>query len=87
MSDVAKSSSESKPRAEASWLKTNYLLAFNAISAFSWLALLWHATLGARVGGLSAVHEHIDSFWKVTQSLAAIEIVHSLFGEFPPCLL
>ena len=85
MSDVAKPPSEAAPRAPASSLKTNYLLAFNAISAFSWLSLLWHAGLVTKVWDLTTVHQHVDMFWKVTQSLAALEVVHSVFGESGLC--
>ena len=80
MPSAAKSSSGAAPPAQASWLKTNYLLGYNAISAFSWMSLLWHAGLAARYDGLSAVEPKVDLFWKVTQSLAALEILHSLFG-------
>ncbi|KFX92645.1 hypothetical protein O988_07176 [Pseudogymnoascus sp. VKM F-3808] len=80
MSDVAASSSAAAPRASSGSLKANYLLAYNAISMFSWLSLLWHAGLVVRVWGLEYVHQHVDLFWKVTQSLAALEVLHSIFG-------
>ncbi|KFY00229.1 hypothetical protein V495_01834 [Pseudogymnoascus sp. VKM F-4514 (FW-929)] len=80
MSDVAASSSAAAPRASSGSLKANYLLAYNAISMFSWLSLLWHAGLVVKVWGLEYVHPHVDLFWKVTQSLAALEVLHSIFG-------
>ncbi|KFY33842.1 hypothetical protein V494_07275 [Pseudogymnoascus sp. VKM F-4513 (FW-928)] len=80
MSDVAASSSAAAPRPASNSLKANYLLAYNAISMFAWLSLLWHAGLVIKVWGLEYVHPHVDLFWKVTQSLAALEIVHSAFG-------
>ncbi|KFZ12143.1 hypothetical protein V502_07244 [Pseudogymnoascus sp. VKM F-4520 (FW-2644)] len=80
MSDVAAPSSAAAPRAASSSLKSNYLLAYNAVSMFSWLSLLWHAGLVLKVWGLEYVHPHVDLFWKVTQSLAVLEIVHSAFG-------
>lgn len=85
MSDVAAPSSAAAPRAASSSLKSNYLLAYNAVSMFSWLSLLWHAGLVVKVWGLEYVHPHVDIFWKVTQSLAALEIVHSAFGRSPLC--
>lgn len=81
MSDVAAPSSAAAPRASSSSLKANYLLAYNAVSMFSWLSLLWHAGLVAKVWGLEYVHSHVDIFWKVTQSLAVLEVLHSVFGR------
>ncbi|KFY22643.1 hypothetical protein V493_06448 [Pseudogymnoascus sp. VKM F-4281 (FW-2241)] len=80
MSDVAAPSSAAAARPAPSSLKANYLLAYNAVSMFSWLSLLWHAGLVAKLWGFEHVHSHVDSFWKVTQSLAMLEIVHSAFG-------
>lgn len=84
MSDVAASSSAAAPRPASNSLKANYLLAYNAVSMFSWLSLLWHAGLVVKLWGLEYVHPHVDTFWKVTQSLAVLEIIHSAFGRSPP---
>ncbi|KFZ13892.1 hypothetical protein V501_03468 [Pseudogymnoascus sp. VKM F-4519 (FW-2642)] len=80
MSDAATSSSAAAARPASNSLKANYLLGYNAVSMFSWLSLLWHAGLSLKVGGLEYVHPQVDIFWKVTQSLAVLEIVHSAFG-------
>jgi very-long-chain (3R)-3-hydroxyacyl-CoA dehydratase len=81
MSDTATSSSAAAARPASNSLKANYLLGYNAVSMFSWLSLLWHAGLSLKVGGLEYVHPQVDIFWKVTQSLAVLEIVHSAFGR------
>ncbi|ELR06945.1 hypothetical protein VC83_05663 [Pseudogymnoascus destructans] len=80
MPDAATSSSAAAPRPASNSLKANYLLGYNAVSMFSWLSLLWHAGLTLKVWGLEYVHPQVDIFWKVTQSLAVLEIVHSAFG-------
>ncbi|KFY81098.1 hypothetical protein V499_00117 [Pseudogymnoascus sp. VKM F-103] len=80
MSDAATSSSAAAARPASNSLKANYLLGYNAVSMFSWLSLLWHAGLSLKVEGLEYVHPQVDTFWKVTQSLAVLEIVHSAFG-------
>ncbi|OBT48786.1 hypothetical protein VE00_00704 [Pseudogymnoascus sp. WSF 3629] len=80
MSDAAASSSAAAPRPASNSLKANYLLGYNAVSMFAWLSLLWHAGLTLKVWGFEYVHPHVDVFWKVTQSLAVLEIVHSAFG-------
>jgi very-long-chain (3R)-3-hydroxyacyl-CoA dehydratase len=83
MSDAAASSSAAAPSPASNSLKANYLLGYNAVSMFAWLSLLWHAGLTLKVWGFEYVHPHVDVFWKVTQSLAVLEIVHSAFGRSP----
>lgn len=69
--------------------KRAYLVAYNAISA-----LLWSVVLGRTVATLAAngletgptlVYPAVGEFTKWTQTLAALEIVHSVLGmRCPP---
>lgn len=67
--------------------KRAYLVAYNAISA-----LLWSVVLGRTVATLAAngletgpalVYPAVGEFTKWTQTLAALEIVHSVLGMRP----
>ena len=65
--------------------KRVYLIAYNALNA-----LLWSVVLGRTVStiyargldaGPAAVYPAVGEWTKWTQTLAALEIVHSLLGE------
>jgi len=61
-------------------LKTQYLIVFNSVSALAWLVIFWRAALVARLVGYEAVHEEVADLWKWTQTLAALEVAHAVFG-------
>lgn len=73
--------------------KRAYLVAYNGISA-----ILWSVVLGRTVATLAAngldkgpalVYPAVGEWTKWTQTLAALEVVHSLLGmrAFPPFLI
>lgn len=67
-------------------LKTQYLIVFNAVSAISWLVVFWRALLAVQMRGYEGVHAEVAEFWKWTQTLAALEVAHAVFGTYTsPC--
>lgn len=69
-----------KPAAPPRSLKTTYLIVFNAVSAISWLVVFWRALLAVQMRGFAGVHPEVAEFWKWTQTLAALEVAHAVFG-------
>ncbi|KAI0024989.1 protein tyrosine phosphatase-like protein [Xylariomycetidae sp. FL0641] len=68
-----------KPAA-ASPVKTGYLILYNAVSATLWLAVLGRV-LGANVvRGHRFAYPAVGDFCKWTQTLAGMEVLHSLLG-------
>ncbi|KAF2468986.1 PTPLA-domain-containing protein [Lindgomyces ingoldianus] len=75
-------SSKSQPKPKASSLKTAYLLAYNALSTVLWFLVLRRVVSIASTNGLrnGQVYHHTESFCRLTQTAAVLEVVHSLFG-------
>jgi very-long-chain (3R)-3-hydroxyacyl-CoA dehydratase len=69
---------------QGSSLKHNYLILYNAVSAAAWLVVFWRAVLTARFLGTEHVYDELADFWKWTQTLAGLEVLHALFGMFLP---
>ncbi|KAH8156325.1 hypothetical protein CIB48_g11919 [Xylaria polymorpha] len=67
-------------RKPSSPVKNGYLILYNAVSAILWLAVL------GRIAGINAVrgpqfaYPAVGEFCKWTQTLAGIEVLHSLFS-------
>jgi very-long-chain (3R)-3-hydroxyacyl-CoA dehydratase len=81
-------SSASKPKqpssASASPIKTGYLVFYNTVSALAWLLVLSRTISIASSHGTSYVYAGVGELTKWTQTMAVLEIFHSLLGEpFP----
>lgn len=69
-----------KPVKKASPIKNGYLILYNAVSAVLWLTVLGRV-VGANVtGGPLSVYPTVGEFCKWTQTLAGMEVLHSLLG-------
>lgn len=69
-------------------LKRGYLIAYNALNAVLWSVVLGRTVATLYTRGLDAgpgsVYPAVGEWTKWTQTLAALEIVHSLLGESAP---
>lgn len=61
-------------------LKNLYLLAYNFASAILWFSVLGRVATILLFAGQKQVFKGTDDFARYTQSLAILEVVHSLFG-------
>ncbi|ROW14445.1 hypothetical protein VPNG_03867 [Cytospora leucostoma] len=68
------------PKAAISGPKRAYLVAYNALSAVLWSVVLVRTVQALYTGGPKAVYPAVGEWTKWTQTLAALEIVHSLLG-------
>ncbi|KAF2873638.1 tyrosine phosphatase-like protein [Massariosphaeria phaeospora] len=77
-----KPQAQTRPKPAASTLNTTYLLAYNFFSALLWLSVLGRvAVIGSAQGATSGkVYEGTERFARLTQSLAGLEVLHSLLG-------
>lgn len=74
--------------------KRAYLVAYNAISAVLWSVVLGRTLSTLAANGLdkgpAVVYPAVGEWTKWTQTLAALEVVHSLLGtrdtSYPSCL-
>jgi hypothetical protein len=63
-------------------LKTSYLVLYNLVSAILWFTVLGRVvSVGSLTRSTSAVYNATFSFTRGTQSLALLEIVHSILGS------
>ena len=62
--------------------KTYYLILYNFVSAALWLIVLGRVISTTALKGTSDVFYDVGLFTKGTQTLAVLEIVHSLSGLF-----
>lgn len=69
----------SQKHSDAPW-KIPYLSLYNTISALLWLLVLLRTLLNALVDGSASVYPSTGSFVKWVQTLAGLEILHSLLG-------
>ncbi|KAI1268570.1 tyrosine phosphatase-like protein [Xylariaceae sp. FL1019] len=71
---------KTKPARKPSPVKNGYLVLYNAVSAILWLTVL------GRIVGVNVVRNHkyaypaVGEFCKWTQTLAGMEVLHSVFG-------
>ena len=63
--------------------KTTYLVLYNFVSAVLWATVLGRATLIAGIRSPALVHLGVDTFLRWTQTLAGVEVLHSLLGACP----
>lgn len=66
-------------------VKRQYLLSYNAVSAALWFGVLGRVVMYAAAEGVEngAVYGATERFARLTQTLAGLEVVHSLFGMYP----
>lgn len=60
--------------------KTIYLIAYNTLSILLWATVLTRVLLTTSSHGPASIYSTTGSFVKYTQTLAALEILHSLLG-------
>lgn len=66
----------------ASYLRTSYLVAYNAASAIAWATVLGRVVAVFFLRGPALVPVTVDNFVRNTQTFAALEMVHSLLGPY-----
>ncbi len=70
-----------KPARKASPIKTAYLILYNAASAILWFSVLANViNVNVSAGTPKPVYPAIGQFTKWTQTLAGMEVLHSLLG-------
>ena len=79
------SAPRSRAAAPPSRLKTGYLILYNFVSAVGWMTVLGRTIALAATRGPEAVYAGVGDWTRWTQTMAALEILHSLFGT-PPCI-
>lgn len=84
MSTSAPPAASAPAPARSGSAKYYYLLAFNALSALAWLVVLFRVVLAVKIIGFDGVHGEVDVFWRMTQSVAALEVAHAVFGTSRP---
>lgn len=72
---------ESRSKGSPSGPKNVYLILYNAISALLWGVVLGRVLLIAPLHGYRNVYTGVGEFTKWTQTLAVLEIAHSLLGR------
>ena len=60
--------------------RSQYLIAYNAISCLLWLAVLGRVILLVPLVGLGEVYGGVGQWTKWTQTLALAEVIHSATG-------
>jgi hypothetical protein len=69
-------------RKRPSQLNTQYLIIYNTISAFLWFVIFGRTILLVPLIGFSKVYGGVGIFTKWTQTLALLEVVHSVLGKW-----
>lgn len=64
-------------------IKRTYLVGYNALSAFLWSVVLYRTALVLTTQGPDHVYPAVGEWTKWTQTLAGLEIVHSVLGALP----
>ncbi len=70
-----------KPRRKPSPVKNGYLILYNAVSAVLWLTVLGRVVGVNVVRGPHFAYLSVGEFCKWTQTLAGMEVLHSIFGK------
>ncbi|KAH8672687.1 tyrosine phosphatase-like protein [Tricladium varicosporioides] len=65
---------------QSSSAKTQYLILYNFVSALLWLVVLGRVLLLVPMVGFGRVYKGVGNFAKWTQTVALLEVVHSLTG-------
>jgi very-long-chain (3R)-3-hydroxyacyl-CoA dehydratase len=74
-------SATTPPSRSSSAVTKNYLVAYNLVSAVLWAAVLGRSLLIVSVVGYQELYKGTLDFLRVTQSLALLEVVHSVLGK------
>ena len=69
-----------QPAKPSSPVKTAYLVLYNAVSAVAWSVVLGRTLSAAATQGWQHVYPAVGEWTKWTQTMAALEILHSLLG-------
>lgn len=64
-------------------IKTAYLVLYNAISSLAWSVVLAQTVSVAATQGWQHVYPAVGEWTKWTQTMAALEVLHSLLGALP----
>lgn len=70
-----------KPARKPSPVKNGYLILYNAVSAILWLTVLGRIVGVNVIRGPRLAYPTVGEFCKWTQTLAGMEVLHSLFGK------
>lgn len=62
--------------------KRTYLVGYNALSAALWSVVLYRTALVLTTEGPGQVYPAVGEWTKWTQTLAGLEVVHSVLGAF-----
>lgn len=71
-------------RQPPSAVKTAYLVLYNFVSAIAWSVVLGRTVIMCATRGPQFVYFGVGEWTKWTQTLAALEILHSVFGMLSP---
>ncbi|KAI0603562.1 tyrosine phosphatase-like protein [Biscogniauxia sp. FL1348] len=77
---MADTTTTTKPAKKSSPVKNAYLILYNAVSAGLWAVVLGRVIATNLTQGHEAVYPAVGQFCKWTQTLAGMEVLHSLFG-------
>ncbi|KAG5930848.1 hypothetical protein E4U53_002103 [Claviceps sorghi] len=80
MADHSSKSAAAAAAAAASSPKTGYLVLYNAASAVAWSVVLGRTIGLLCLGGPPAVYAGVGEWTKWTQTMAVLEVLHSLLG-------
>ncbi|KAI1505429.1 tyrosine phosphatase-like protein [Biscogniauxia marginata] len=73
-------STTAKPAKKSSPVKNGYLILYNAVSAVLWLVVLGRVVGANVLRGHEFAYPAVGQFCKWTQTLAGMEVLHSLLG-------
>jgi very-long-chain (3R)-3-hydroxyacyl-CoA dehydratase len=69
-----------KPARQPSPLKNGYLILYNFASAIAWTVVLGRTLVLLHLGRPGAVYPSVGEWTKWTQTMAVVEVLHSLLG-------
>ena len=78
------SSGKAAPSGSGASAKNFYLTAYNFASAILWLTVLGRTAGAAYLRGPEFVPIAVGQFVRYTQTIALLEVVHSILGSSPP---
>ena len=71
------------PKPASSPVKTAYLILYNAVSAIAWGFVLTRTVTTVASEGTDRVFLEVGESTKWIQTMAGMEVLHSLFGKMP----
>lgn len=72
-----------KPKRQPSALNTGYLILYNFFSAVAWSVVLGRTVSLVALRGPSYTYLGVGEWTKWTQTMAGMEVLHSLLGQGP----